>query len=294
MSSSYLIIGGNPKGRPTEVFDIYNTKMSCTFEDDDRIVGNHGYLSTDGYPVACAGYLSRPECLQFLENGTWIQNEEIILSNYRGSSGSTKLDNFRFWITGGGYYNIYLSTSEILIDNEIIEEGPDLPLRMGGHCQVMLNSSYIFFIGGKTTNQIDLDRTWSYSWNSKQWTDQPNLMEVRSFHSCGIYRGEYLVVTAGTNGVNELVTTELLKLSQSPWKWTQGPELEKAKSYCQIIQDDNGEIYVSGGSYNTFYSTKMVEKFTIDKWIKLERVTLKRSSSTVIQLPQFLVDRFCN
>jgi hypothetical protein len=89
-----------------------------------------------------------------------------------------------------------------------VTEGPDTPKPVSGHCLVQINETTILMTGGGGSNE-----TYFFNVNTSNWTQGPNMIENRTFHSCGIfYLNKQLTVLVAGNSLIFTNTTELLNV----------------------------------------------------------------------------------
>ena len=288
LSNKYLFAGGIPFGVASEGIDLDDPGFTCSFDKlgDFSLLGSY---STKRNPVFCGGYYNPRDCFLLEDSGSWTKKSNVFTSPRRYSE-SVMLSSSTWWITGG---EGPLSTTEILFDTLETKPGPSLPHAVKNHCHVKLNQSNVFLIGGQISGPEQYTKkTFTYSWNMKKWTPQANLNEERGAHACGLFKGNIVIASGGYFGPYKTRNSvEILKLNEAVWTWTMGPALEKQTHSHSIVEDDNGDVYILGGSNGVHYNT--IYKFALDSWIKQGSLESTRHHGGVLRLPQKLVDRHC-
>ena len=129
------------------------------------------------------------------------------------------------WVTGGYYYNVgadgyaYLASTEyVTVTGTML--GPDLPMALGRHAMVAINSTCSMVIGGHYGYYSA--STFFYDRIEEEWINGPGLMQARGYHAVGIVTDEatdehFVAVTGGT-GSGDLDSTEILQDRE----WVQG------------------------------------------------------------------------
>ena len=128
------------------------------------------------------------------------------------------------------------------------------------------------------------------------WTFGPNMIEARSWHACGTFKlnGVVIPVVAGSNS-DTCTTVEILDLTQKEPKWVQGPELLTTN----IGGGFNRGHHIVSNEETLFYINTMkglilrLECSSIEncQWVELNRqFQFLRNAGVVALVPDELTD----
>ena len=105
--------------------------------------------------------------------------------------------------------------------------GPNLPVELGGHEMVAINSSYSMVIGGHggSSGHVTSRMTYYYDHTDHHWIDGPAMISNRFDFAAGIATDEVtmeklVIVTGGRTFYSRLSSTEVLLGNQ----WLQGED----------------------------------------------------------------------
>ena len=155
------------------------------------------------------------------------------MSTTRAFAASLITDENILWVTGGldyDYPSMYLSSTEYILKTGESVKGPELPLTLGGHTLISINSTFSMFIGGETFNSegTTLDLTYYFDHYNQVWFDGPRLNHARYFHGSGIVTDlitrEKLVVVSGGAYYDDEILTQVLDSTEIliDGKWVLG------------------------------------------------------------------------
>ena len=83
----------------------------------------------------------------------------------------------------------YKDSTEVLTNKGWKLNEPAMPFTVHQHCMVVINSTTVMIIGGRTSNQIYYsDETYYYNFETKEWSQGPHLIIARVEHDCGMVR----------------------------------------------------------------------------------------------------------
>jgi hypothetical protein len=142
----------------------------------------------------------------------------------------------------------------------LTEEGwesniPFLPVTIGGHCMVTVNSTTVMVIGGGQNGQDYSGKTFYFTFGEESWTEGPELKNKRRYHSCGKIRRNKesqemsIIVAGGSDGSSYLSSVEILHEGSNEWQT--GPELPFGIYGSQMVEDHNGGVVLIGGELSS-------------------------------------------
>ena len=188
----------------------------------------------------------------------------------------------------------YLSSTLLLRDN-IIQPGSDLPFAVDGHCIVSINSTHFFFGGGydgkyRAETYLVKIETWT-------WTEIPSMSVGRNLHSCGMVKGRggtRIVVAGGELSTEAASTSEILALNSL--KWTPGPGVPGAPGgsnkfdYSQVAQMEETFLVV-GGSDGQDLKTIYEFDLNTSTWkLRSESLVTARSLYALVAIPDGVLE----
>merc|ERR1712179_503773 len=154
-----------------------------------------------GNLTACGGvflleYTRISKCFT-LHNGAWVSHITPNMLNRR-SYGAASWTKKGLFVTGGynGGNNWHAYTEYLTEEGEWVY-GPDLPDRMGGHCQLTVGSD-VYILGGQNSNISGLPSVYKLSEDSAAWSPVANMEHGRYLHSCALH-DDYIYVMGGRN-----------------------------------------------------------------------------------------------
>ena len=170
--------------------------------------------------IVCGGgesYLYS-SCYEFSHDHNWKILGEMNTKRY-GSS-SIPIPN-GLWVTGGYDGDKVLDSTEIVLSNGTILNGPPLPEPRKGHCLLQYKNT-TFLIGGRDENRDEQSTVWIFKEGMKYVGDGPMMTFARRFHACGIYHssihdGNPIIVISGGYGSQD--TSEFWDFTVPGSKW---------------------------------------------------------------------------
>jgi hypothetical protein len=214
-----------------------------------------GGINSKQQPIICggegAGSTYYKECYS-LDETSLIQSELMPNPIAHASVAQSPFPNksLQFILTGGRTSSSgYLSTVYSQKVKDFEQETPNLPVSIGFHCMVMLNSSALFLIGG--FNGITFSDTYIMNTEgSKRWVSGPSLKFARREHSCSRIKSKpktsesFSIVVAGGYGYMSSVEA----LDEGSNEWRQGPDLPFGMSGGAMVEDPMGGVILIGGT----------------------------------------------
>ncbi len=238
--------------------------------------------SNDYTPIICGGASDNGEGKVINENCyTLTQNQSeparMISAGRVGAASVVILGGTRLWVTGGWnpetshYCDFLLDSTELVslsVSHDLtIRQGPKLAEPTAYHCLQMINEHLAIVYGGQMVDYYNgcftraWKRVWTYHFDENEsggeWTPQPEMLEPRMHHSCGVLRmdavGTKVVVAAGGEGetgaaMSDVEFLRVDKNGQINQEWEFGPHLpKKLKHTGSATAPDQGMLYVAGG-----------------------------------------------
>ena len=162
-------------------------------------------------------------------------------------------NEYNWWVSGGlDVEENPLKTSEVRWLNGSWTQGPQLPVKVSGHCVVQLRRDLSLLIGGRQNPS-----NYVYDWVDKKWASFPSLQTLRHYHGCGMIRNnidgaEYVndvIVSGGLTSSDEaspLASVEIYDAALQKWKI--GPDFEYTLFGHVIVQYNPDQILSVGGA----------------------------------------------
>ena len=224
-SGKVLIATGSPWSTSvlTEVIDLADESTSCKALEDYpiQVSSASGGLIQNSQPLICGGWNGNSLFSECFMAGGAASDPVVKLLTPRQWSAAVAINSHQLWVTGG-YGGSWLASTEIvdiLANPPTVVPGPELPVRMNGHCIVQLNQSTVLFMGGSPNRK----KTFFFDIPSQTWTDGPDMNHDRRDFGCSTMTtgSDLLVVASG--GYDSPSTTELLNMGNSNGlKWSAG------------------------------------------------------------------------
>ena len=166
------------------------------------------------------------------------------------------------WITGGlddSTHEFRKSVQHVSMNGSVFE-GPDMIEGISEHCVVALSNKSVMVIGGQTSS-YQMNATFLYNFETKEWTKGPELLEGRKNHACTSFEKDSNIIVYVVGGTNEMgsqrfdsveyaMIDELNIFPTSNWIWGKGPTFPyKIKNHAMI--STTSFVYVIGGELHT-------------------------------------------
>ncbi len=159
----------------------------------------------DGKIKSCGNAYESNVCYDYdPSSDSWSRSESMI--NDRNSAKGSFIGHD--WLVSGNLILPESITTEYWTGSEFMA-GPDIPVNMGVHCQLTLNSTHVFFV------QFNRDPAYLLEWETLTWTELPSFTQDMTILSCGlIYNPE--------NGLEAVVThgdvSEIFNFGTLQWR----------------------------------------------------------------------------
>ena len=282
-----------------EIVDLLSTSTQCqNFPNLSRSgYGARGELDYNGNRIVCGGYPSTDKCETFL-NGQWVSMEP--LNEARSFSSIIKFpflnDSVSLFSTGS--YDPYLNSAEVLVNGKWEKWYVPLPVNIGAHCMVILNSTTVILIGGKQDSVAYSSKTYFLDIRTQTWFKGPELKFGRRAHSCAripskSQSSQYSIIAAGGYNDRDMSSVEILDEGLNEWR--QGPELPYPICCSAIVKHPLGGVALIGGRANT--RTKLVTIYQLPhagddaKWeLMPQKLKFSRYHPTAFFVPDELAD----
>ena len=82
----------------------------------------------------------------------------------------------------GGYNGSRLKSTEIIMANGSVFDGPDMPTELSWHAITKVNQSLSIISGGETTS-VPTSKTWFYNHETEKFSEGPALRQPREYHA---------------------------------------------------------------------------------------------------------------
>ena len=167
--------------------------------------------------IVCGGYSYTSSCYEFSHDHNWKLLGEM--NTKRSSSASIPIPN-GLWVTGGYDGHKRLDSTEIVLSNGTILNGPPLPEPRSYHCLLQYKNT-TFLIGGYGNGDRQ-STVWIFKEGMKYVGDGPMMTFARYDHACGIYHssahdGNPIIVISG--GLGSRDTSEFWDFTVPGSKW---------------------------------------------------------------------------
>ncbi len=229
-----MIVGGEYLSS-VEVVSLDNQTSTCT-PVSDYPVGDFGMAVgiVDGLVKSCGSFLDSENCYDYdpIRN-IWTKSVDMLIK--RDLPSSSFIDGV--WLVSGDDEEVgdFPLTSEIWTGSEFIE-GPDLPARPYGHCQLTINSTHIFFYNHDGTAYL-------FDWFEEEWTELPGNNQINYWPGCGLIKNPI-------NGVEIVVDdgfyTNIFNFNAMHWK--EGPNKPGDIDRAGTAQLKDTFVMVGGGN----------------------------------------------
>jgi len=209
----------------------------------------------DGKVITCGGEVESEWPSEYfsncykLEKGTWSALPDMKQKRARAASSVTS--NGEFLVTGGETTGqLALNTTEIY-KNGVWEKGPELPVKMLGHCQLTTKSGVIVAgIDGMDISNFLVFRLEGGEWKMLKEEKQRKQKWVhRIGHSCQMLPDDRLAVLGGYGDL----TWSFDILDLNTLTWTKGPDLP-FNIFDDFSAIYNDSIYLIGKELGEIYS----------------------------------------
>ncbi len=295
---SKLLICGGGNTDTCEVINLTSSASTCKNPPNfpATVFTAIGGLGFKGNPILCGGYQNGSysnKCYS-LENNEWVSSASM--NSVRVDAAAAQLQDGKILVTGG-FDGSYLNSAEMLTEDGWESNMPSLPVTIGAHCMVTVNSTTVMAIGGFQNGEYS-GKTFYFTLGEDSWTEGPELKNKRRFHSCGNIRRnkesqEMSIIVAGGSDDSYLSSVEILDEDSNEWQT--GPELPIESFYSQMVEDQNGGVILIGGKsssvgyLDTLYQLPHGGQDAV--WTKMEqRMKVGRNVHTAFLVSDNIVD----
>jgi hypothetical protein len=305
-SSKLLICGGYPYPDTCEVINLASSASTCQNPPNfpAKVYAAIGGLGFKQNPILCGGYQNdaRSNKCYSLENNVWVSCHSM--NSVRDKAAAAQLKDAKLLVLGGyGGPFSSLNSADMLTEEGWERNIPNLPVSNHGHCMVNVNSTTVMVIGGWQNGQIS-GKTFYFTFGEESWTEGPELMNKRRYHSCGKIRRDKgsqemsIIVAGGYAGhlyASGFSLSSVEILDEGSNEWQTGPELPFGIAFSQMVEDQNGGVVLIGGesssgdNLDTLYQLPHGGQDAV--WTKMEqKMKTGRSGHTAILVPDNIVD----
>ncbi len=298
-----LLICGGFNIDTCEVINLASSASTCKNPPNfpAKVYSAIGGLGFNGNPILCGGNYngSQTNKCYSLETNEWVSSASM--NSVRSSAAAAQLKDGKLLVTGG-YDGSDLNSAEMLTEEGWESNIPSLPVAIYGHCMVTVNSSTVMVIGGwqnEWQNGQYSGKTFFFTFGEESWTEGNELKIKREGHSCGKIRRNKesqemsIIVAGGYDGSSKLSSVEILDEGSNEWQT--GPELPFGIRLSQMVEDQNGVVFLIGGqspsvnNLDTLYQLPHGGQDAV--WTKMEqKMKTGRSEHTAFMVPDNIVD----
>jgi hypothetical protein len=221
------------------------------------------------------------------------------MNSVRVFAAAAQLKDGKLLVTSGeDGFGSDLNSAEILTEEGWESNIPSLPVTIGLHCIVTVNSTTVMVIGGKQNRHYS-GKTFFFTFGEESWTEGPELKSKRGGHSCRKIRRNKesqemsIIVAGGFDDSSRLSSVEILDEGSNEWQT--GPELPLGITASQMVEDQNGRVVLIGGyssavsNLDTLYQLPHGGQDAV--WTKMEqKIKTGRYHHTAILVPDNIVD----
>jgi hypothetical protein len=289
-----------------EIVNIESTLTTCKnlINFPLELPGSFGGLGFLDKPLICGGRdqeqnISK-KCFS-LEGTEWINTSSLNSGRYwvAVSPSPYPKKNQKLFVTGGLFNN---NTVEVLTQPGWKTSLQTLPVKIYGHCSVLVNSTTVMVIGGRQ-NDVISSNTYFFNTEHGMWIAGPQLKAERGWHSCGrIIRNsqsqDFSIIVAGgwyqsSSSILFLSSVEILDIGANEWR--AGPDLPFRIHAAQMVEDpDGGVVLVGGSADSTWYHDTLYQlphAGADARWIRMEqKLKFGRESHVAFLVPDDVVD----
>ncbi len=248
-----LLICGGYYTDTCEIINLASSASTCKNPPNfpPTVFAAIGGLGFKGNPILCGGYQNgaRSNNCYSLENNAWVSSASM--NSVRYAAAAAQLKDGKLLVTGGeDSSGSSLNSAEMLIEEGWESNIPSLPVTVYGHCMVTVNSTTVMVIGGIQNGQYS-GKTFYFTFGEESWTEGPDLKHKRAGNSCGKIRRNKesqemsIIVAGGNDDGSYLSSVEILDEGSN--KWQTGPKLPFGIGYSQMVEDQNGGVFLIGG-----------------------------------------------
>ncbi len=222
------------------------------------------------------------------------------MNSVRVEAAAAQLQDGKLLVTGGddASFSANLNSAEMLTEEGWESNIPTLPVTIIYHCIVTVNSTTVMAVGGGQNNQYS-GKTFYFTFGEESWTEGPELENKRRWHSCGKIRRNKesqemsIIVAGGQDGSSTLFSVEILDEGSNEWQT--GPELPLGIHSSQMVETQNGGVYLIGGFSPNFGNLDTLYQLPHGgqdaAWTKMEqKINTVKKRPTAFLVPNNIVE----
>ncbi len=120
----------------------------------------------------CGGFQNdaRSNNCYSLENNGWVSSASM--NSVRNEAAAAQMKDGKLLVTGGSDASVYLKSAEMLTEEGWESNIPSLPVTIGAHCMVTVNSTTVMVIGGFQNRTLS-GKTFYFTFGEESWTEGP-------------------------------------------------------------------------------------------------------------------------
>jgi len=274
-----VVIGGTHSDygllSSVELLDMSEERRTCPeLPDYPKDVLEFTAAFYDNSVIVCGGNLGfglTDKCFSLGPDlSSWHELSTPLPNGPRFAMSSSIIDD-KWYITGGEDDDFNHLNTTLIYDGVDFLPGPDMPFSKDHHCQLTVNSTHVFLLGGGAFPYL-------LNWETKEFTVLEVMPVSQTFPACGVLN-------------NENYGTEILMAQQDvsfvfsfeDLKWREGPKIPDKRYYPASVPTKNGFLAIGGNIDDE--SLTSIYKFDdqLYKWISQSaRLQIGRKISVAV------------
>lgn len=309
--------GFTNNGRSTSSIEIINLN-GCLCQDfafDQDLMGHVGQVLDCNKVVLCGGLNHGHDisyrCFQVNRSGTF---DFATMIDRRYYAASVLLDSKEMWILGGTDRWREINSTEIVLSNQSVFMGPDMPIPLKKHSITQITNDMFLLAGGYNEYSISHSReTFIFHTKNSSWTQAPPLTRNRIEHSTSVIKDKFtkemfVVVSGGLPVMTEALSIEYISIkdltkasfphTSATWKLVEN-HIPFGKIHGHSTLSWNEDVLFIGGEdltrkqcINSFHRLSLND--SIFTWNNMtQKLKVARRSFVALKIPHSLADCEC-
>ena len=139
----------------------------------------------------------------------------------RDEASSIVTEDGKMMISGGNGGGYLADTEIISVSESKTEDGFELPFGIEEHCSVLINSTTVMVLGGRSIGST-LDSTYFINLETLQVTPGPEMQQARRIFGCAVFEHNQQSFVIASGGYPYTDLTEFLNLDSKILRWSRG------------------------------------------------------------------------